>query len=64
MSEKDAEIAKLQEQIRSAQTEKDLAIMKERSIVTEKLSEQQELVSDLKAQVEMADAKQSFMNRN
>lgn len=57
MSEKDAEIAKLQEQIRSAQTEKDLAIAKERSIVTEKLSEQQELVSDLKAQVEMADAK-------
>ena len=56
LSEKELEIAKLHEQVRSAKTDTELAVAKAEAEANERFTKQQEMVADLKAKNEMAEA--------
>lgn len=56
LSEKEAEIVKLQEQVHSAQTNTELAVAKAEAAANEQLAKQQEVVAELRTKSEMAEA--------
>lgn len=56
LSEKELEIAKLHEQVRSAKTDTELAVAKAEAEANERFAKQQEVVANLKAKNEMAEA--------
>ena len=56
LSEKELEIAKLHEQVRSAKTDTELAVAKAEAEANKRFAKQQEVVANLKAKNEMAEA--------
>lgn len=56
LSEKELEITKLHEQVRSAKTDTELAVAKAEAEANERFAKQQEVVANLKAKNEMAEA--------
>lgn len=55
LSEKEMEIAKLREQVHSAQTNTELAVAKAEAAANEQLAKQQEIVTELRTKSEMAE---------